>query len=69
MNGKGVKRKKKSFMQKTMKFHKKGLHGKGVRVDDEAFEYFLHVLKIMNQNFESDEEKSNYSCSGLFCQI
>lgn len=59
MDGKGVKRKKKSFRQKIMKFHKNGVNGKGVKVDDESFEYFLHVLKIMNQDFESDEEKSN----------
>lgn len=59
----GVKRKKKSFIQKTMKFHKKGLHGKGVRIDDETFEYFLHILKILNQNFESDEDKSMESWS------
>lgn len=55
---KGVKRKKRSFMQKTMKFYKKGIHGKGVHINDETFEYFLHILKVLNQEFDSEEDKS-----------
>ncbi|XP_065214467.1 nucleolar protein 9 [Planococcus citri] len=54
---KGVKRKKKSFLHKTMKFYKKGIHGRGVRIDEETFEYFVHILKVINQNFETEDDK------------
>lgn len=58
MNERGVKRKKKTLFQKSMKYYKKGIHGRGVRIEDENFEYFLHILKVMNQNFESEEDRS-----------
>lgn len=60
MNEKGFKRKRKSFFQQSVKYHKKGIHGKGARIDDESYEYFLNVLKIMNQEFESDDDKSTF---------
>lgn len=58
---KSTKRKKKSFFQQSIKFHKRGIHGKGVRIDDESYEYFLNVLKIMNQDFESVDDKSKFT--------
>lgn len=58
----GAKRKKKSFIQNTVKYYKKGIHGKGIHIDDEIFEYFLHILKVLNQEFDSDEDKRKYMC-------
>ncbi|XKL60055.1 hypothetical protein PGB90_001071 [Kerria lacca] len=84
MNEKGVKRKKKSFFQKSKKYYKKGIQGKGIRIDEESFEYFLHVLKVMNQEFESEDDKKifvdnvfeqitgnevNYSCNQVVSRI
>lgn len=58
MSDRGKKRKRKNFLQQAFKYHKKGIHGKGVHIDDESYEYFLNVLKIINQEFESEEDKS-----------
>lgn len=58
--GRNTKRKRKSFFQQSVKYHKKGIHGKGVRIDDESYEYFLHVLKLMNQEFASEDDKSEF---------
>lgn len=69
MNEKGVKRKKKSFFQKSKKYYKKGIQGKGIRIDEESFEYFLHVLKVMNQEFESEDDKSKILITFKNCKI
>lgn len=61
MSENGVKRKKKSFLQKTLKYHRKGIHGRGVHIDEDSYEYFLNVLKIMNQEFECEDDKSKIS--------
>lgn len=57
----GFKRKKKrmSTYQRAMKFSKRGKFGHGFQIQDEDFQYFLNILKVSKETFESDEDKRN----------
>lgn len=61
-SGGDFKRKKKrmSTYQRAMKFSKRGKFGHGFQIQDEDFQYFLNILKVSKETFESDDDKSNY---------
>lgn len=57
----GFKRKKKrmSTYQRAIKFSKRGKFGHGFQIQDDDFQYFLNILKVSKETFESDEDKRN----------
>lgn len=56
------KKKRMSTYQRAMKFSKRGKFGHGFQIQDEDFQYFLNILKVSKETFESDDDKSNYVC-------
>lgn len=58
-SGGALKRKKKrmSTYQRAMKFSKRGKFGHGFQIQDEDFQYFLNILKVSKETFESDDNK------------
>jgi len=52
-------KKKRSTYQRAMKFSKQGKFGHGFQIQDEDFQYFLHILKVSKEVFECDEDKRN----------
>lgn len=55
------KKKRMSCYQRAMKFSKRGKFGHGFQIQDEDFQYFLNILKVSKETFESDEDKRKYS--------
>lgn len=55
----GFKRRKKhmSNYQRAMKYSKRGKFGHGFQIQEEDFQYFLNILKVSKESFESDEDK------------
>lgn len=60
--GGAFKRKKKrmSTYQRAVKYSKRGKFGHGFQIQDEDFQYFLNILKVSKEIFESDDDKCNY---------
>jgi len=54
------KKKRMSTYQRAMKFSKRGKFGHGFQIQDEDFQYFLNILKVSKETFESDDDKCNY---------
>ncbi|CAH1738423.1 unnamed protein product [Aphis gossypii] len=58
-SGGAFKRKPKrmSTYQRAMKFSKRGKFGHGFQIQDEDFQYFLNILKVSKETFESSDDK------------
>lgn len=54
------KKKRMSSYQRAVKFSKRGKFGHGFQIQDEDFQYFLNILKVSKETFESDEDKRNF---------
>ncbi|XP_050525756.1 nucleolar protein 9 [Daktulosphaira vitifoliae] len=54
-----LKRKKKrmSCYQRARKFSKRGKFGHGFQIEEDDFQYFLNILKVSNETFESQEDR------------
>ncbi|XP_022179239.1 nucleolar protein 9 [Myzus persicae] len=61
-SGGTFKRKKKrmSTYQRAVKYSKRGKFGHGFQIQDEDFQYFLNILKVSKEMFESDDDKSMF---------
>lgn len=53
-------KRKKSFLQQATKYGKKGNYGRGTNITEETFQYFLHILKVLNRDFETLDEKGKF---------
>lgn len=53
-------RKRKSLLKKAKKYGKKGKFGRGTHLDEDIYQYFVHVLELFEANkFETEEEKGS----------
>jgi len=53
-------KKRKSFLKNAKKYGKKGKCGRGTYLDEDIYQYFVHVLELVETNkFETEEEKGN----------
>ncbi|XP_060853343.1 uncharacterized protein LOC132931285 [Rhopalosiphum padi] len=49
--------KRMSTYQRAVKFSKRGKFGHGFQIQDEDFQYFLNILKVSKETFESSDDK------------
>lgn len=64
----GAKRKvskEKRFRQNVKGFAKKGNFGRGSYLEEEQAKYFLNILDVLNEDFESVEMKSEQTADVL----
>lgn len=61
-------KRKKSFLQQATKYGKKGNYGRGTNITEETFQYFLHILKVLNRDFETLDEKDLFA-ENVFKQL
>jgi nucleolar protein 9 len=53
-------RKRKSLLKNAKKYGKKGKFGRGTHLDEDIYQYFVHVLELVETNkFETEEEKGS----------
>ncbi|XP_067633583.1 nucleolar protein 9 [Eurosta solidaginis] len=51
------KKKKNKFLSNAKGFAKQGIYGRGTRIDDDQYNYFINILDAMKNGFEDAEEK------------
>lgn len=70
-SGRAFKRKPKrmSTYQRAVKFSKRGKFGHGFQIQDEDFQYFLNILKVSKETFESSDDKCKYYCKYPVVQV
>ncbi|XP_053618635.1 nucleolar protein 9 [Plodia interpunctella] len=56
-NKKRVRKKRKNFLANAKKYAKKGQMGRGTRMPDELYQYFVGILDAMKQGLEDREER------------
>ncbi|KAJ0171267.1 hypothetical protein K1T71_012817 [Dendrolimus kikuchii] len=54
---KKYKKKRKDFLSNAKKYAKKGQMGRGTKIPDELYQYFVGILDAMKQGIESEDEK------------
>ncbi|KAJ8881332.1 hypothetical protein PR048_017813 [Dryococelus australis] len=60
------KKRKRSFVSQAKKFGKVGKFGKGSRLDDEKYQYFLRVWEMnKDENFQTDDERVFKALNGV----
>jgi nucleolar protein 9 len=53
-------KKRKSLLKNAKKYGKKGKFGRGTHLDEDIYQYFVHVLELVDTNkFETEEEKGS----------
>lgn len=52
-------KRKKTFLQNARKYAKKGYFGRGSRLDEDTYQYFVRIMEAYNNGFPSEEEKRN----------
>lgn len=52
-------KKRKNFIANAKKYAKKGQMGRGTRMPDELYQYFVGILDAMKQGVEDKEERGN----------
>jgi len=53
-------RERKSLLKQCKKYGKKGKFGRGTPLDEDIYQYFVHVLELFEtQKFETEEEKGS----------
>jgi hypothetical protein len=51
-------KKRKSLLKKAKKYGKKGKFGRGTHLNEDIYQYFVHVLELVEtKKFETEEEK------------
>lgn len=53
------KKKRMSNYQRAFKYSKRGKFGHGFQIQDDDFQYFLNILKVSKETFDSDEDRRN----------
>ncbi|XP_059055846.1 nucleolar protein 9 [Achroia grisella] len=56
---KRVKKKRKNFLANAKKYAKKGQMGRGTRMSEELYQYFVGILEAMKQGIEDDVERAS----------
>lgn len=51
-------KKRKNFIANAKKYAKKGQMGRGTRMPEELYQYFVGILDVMKQGVEDKEERS-----------
>jgi nucleolar protein 9 len=53
-------RKRKSLFKNAKRYGKRGKFGRGTHLDEDIYQYFVHVLELVETNkFETEEEKGS----------
>jgi len=59
-SGVGKCRKRKSLLKNAKKYGKEGKFGRGTNLNEDIYQYFVHVLELVEKNkFETEEEKGS----------
>lgn len=62
-------KRKKTFLKNARKYAKKGYYGRGSKLDEETYQYFVKMMEEYNQGFSSDEERGEFTSFLLiFCE-
>lgn len=56
-NKKRSRKKRKNFLANAKKYAKKGQMGRGCRIPEELYQYFVGILDVMKQGIEDKEER------------
>lgn len=56
-NKKRSRKKHKNFLANARKYAKKGQMGRGCRISEELYRYFVGILDVMKQGIEDKEER------------
>ncbi|CAH2986842.1 unnamed protein product [Chilo suppressalis] len=56
-NIKRIRKKRKNFLANAKKYAKKGQMGRGARMSDDLYQYFVGILDAMKQGVEDEEER------------
>ncbi|XP_044264498.1 nucleolar protein 9 [Tribolium madens] len=51
-------KRKKSFLKNARKYAKKGCYGRGSQLDADTYQYFVGIMEVYRQGFDSDEDKA-----------
>lgn len=63
-NKKRQRKKRKNFLSNAKKYAKKGQMGRGTKIPDELYQYFVGILDVIKQGIEDPEERSKLL---IFC--
>lgn len=66
---KRYKKKKKDFLSNAKKYGKKGQLGRGTKIPDELYQYFVGILDAMKQGIESEEDKGELFNKYILIQL
>ncbi|XP_026750525.2 nucleolar protein 9 [Galleria mellonella] len=58
-NKKRIRKKRKNFLANAKKYAKKGQMGRGTRMSEELYQYFVGILEVMKQGSEDYEERAS----------
>lgn len=64
-NKKRQRKKRKNFLSNAKKYAKKGQMGRGTKIPDELYQYFVGILDVIKQGIEDPEERSKLL---IFCR-
>ncbi|XP_075985399.1 nucleolar protein 9 [Anticarsia gemmatalis] len=56
-NKKRSRKKRKNFLSNAKKYAKKGQMGRGTKIPEELYQYFVGILDVMKQGIENEEER------------
>lgn len=56
-NKKRSRKKRKNFLSNAKKYAKKGQMGRGTRITEELYQYFVGILDVMKEGIENEEER------------
>ncbi|CAB3229303.1 unnamed protein product [Arctia plantaginis] len=57
VNKKRSRKKRKNFLANAKKYAKKGQMGRGTKIPEELYQYFVGILDVMKQGIENEEER------------
>lgn len=56
-NMKRKRKKRKNFLSNAKKYAKKGQMGRGTKMSEELYQYFVGILDVIKQGIENEEER------------
>lgn len=51
-------KRKKSFLKNARKYGKKGCYGRGAQLDADTYQYFIRIMEVFKEGFDTEEDKS-----------
>lgn len=59
-------KRKKSFLKNARKYGKKGCYGRGTQLDADTYQYFIRIMEVFKEGFDTDEDKGLCEMLSLF---